>query len=157
MNDILEYKGYWTRVKYSAEDKILYGTIEGISDLVNFECDNSAEVEAAFHEAVDDYLAFCADIGQEPDRAYRGTFNVRINPELHRRVDQAAYKAGISMNQMVERALSVYMDSLDRKPSAPIYTQSESKGIQEVNRQYWKGRQSKKPPFFHVAALMMGG
>lgn len=63
MNNVLEYKGYYTKVEYSAEDNVLYGKIEGIRDLVNFECDTLDGVESAFQAAVDDYLALCADLG----------------------------------------------------------------------------------------------
>lgn len=110
MSNILHYKGYTTQVEYSAEDHILTGVIEGISDLINFEADTPGEVEAAFHEAVDDYLAFCKDIGKEPERAYKGSFNVRVKPQLHRKLDIAARRQGLSLNQVVETALSEYME-----------------------------------------------
>ena len=109
MSNILQYKGYTTHVEYSAEDNILTGVIEGINDLVNFEADPPAEVETAFHEAVDDYLAFCKDIGQDPDRPYKGSFNVRVKPQLHRQLDTAARRQGVSLNQVVETALTEYI------------------------------------------------
>lgn len=105
MNNVLEYKGYYTKVEYSAEDGILYGKIEGIKDLVNFECENAADVEAEFQRAVDDYLAFCRDLGESPDKPYRGVFNVRISPELHRRAAMAADKRGETLNAFVARAI----------------------------------------------------
>ena len=67
MNNILEYKGYYTKVEYSADDQILYGKIEDIDDLVNYESDTLGGVVAAFHEAVDDYLALCLDVRENPD------------------------------------------------------------------------------------------
>lgn len=72
MNDILRYKGYSTRVEYSFEDGVLHGKIEGISDLITFESNSldPGDVENAFHEAVDDYLAFCEDTGTIPNREY---------------------------------------------------------------------------------------
>ena len=83
MRHVLEYKGYYTKVEYSIEDKLLHGKIEGINDLVNFECSSAEQVEEKFHEAVDDYLLFCQDIGAEPDKCYKGSFSVRLSPELH--------------------------------------------------------------------------
>lgn len=109
MGDILRYKGYTTRVEYCAEDEILYGKIEGISDLVNFYADTPREVEKNFHEAVDDYLDFCRETGKEPDREYRGAFNVRVSPQLHREISFKAFEQGISLNQLVENALLEYM------------------------------------------------
>ena len=107
MNDrnILEYKGYHTRVECSLEDGVLFGKIEGIRDLVTFECDSIPEAEAEFHKAVDDYLEFCAEVGKEPEKEYKGQFNVRIAPELHRRLAIEAFKADVSMNTYVEEAI----------------------------------------------------
>ena len=105
MRSVIEYKGYYSKVLYSAEDGVLHGKIEGISDLVNFECESVNEVESSFHEAVDDYLAFCADLGKEPEKPYRGVFNVRFSPELHRRAAMEAANEGITLNQLVTRAV----------------------------------------------------
>ena len=105
MNNILEYKGYYTKIEYSTEDRVLYGKIEGIRDLVNFESEDPAAVEDEFHKAVDDYLVFCADIGQEPEKTYKGSFNVRISPELHRQISIAADKRGETLNAFVKNAL----------------------------------------------------
>ena len=75
MDNVLEYKGYRAKVEYSAKVGVLFGRIEGIRDLVNFECDNLADVEKEFHRAVDDYLAFCQNLGEAPDKPYKGMFN----------------------------------------------------------------------------------
>lgn len=56
MQKVLEYKGFFAAIKYSAEDHAYYGKIDGIDDLVNFESDRVEEIEKAFHSAVDDYL-----------------------------------------------------------------------------------------------------
>lgn len=104
--NILEYKGYYTKIEYSAEDRVLYGKIEGIRDLVNFESDNIEGVEQEFRSAVDDYLAFCEDLGQNPEKAYKGVFNVRITPELHREAAIAADKNNETLNAFVANAIS---------------------------------------------------
>lgn len=114
MKNILEYKGYLTKVEYSVEDQVLYGKIEGIKDLINFECENASEVEAAFHQAVDDYLIFCEDVGKEPDRVYSGTFNVRINPELHKQLSIMAFRNNESLNQTVEKAINKYVNGISQ-------------------------------------------
>ena len=64
---------------------MLRGEIEGINDFVNFECADIQNVEKEFHEAVDDYLEFCKEVGKEPDKEYKGSFNVRISLELHKK------------------------------------------------------------------------
>ncbi|MCR5693832.1 MAG: type II toxin-antitoxin system HicB family antitoxin [Clostridia bacterium] len=108
MDNTLEYKGYFSNVEYSAEDGVLHGKIEGINDLVTFENESAAEIENEFRKAVDDYLLFCEQVGKDPDKAYKGSFNVRVKPELHRAVAARAMKNGISLNQAVEQALTAY-------------------------------------------------
>jgi len=110
MNNILKYKNYFTKIEYSANDCVLHGKIEGINDLINFESEDAMGIETAFHEAVDDYIEFCKEVGKEPAKAYRGTFNVRIDPELHRKASLLAFKNDESLNQIVEKAVSAYVD-----------------------------------------------
>lgn len=111
MNNVLEYKGYYTKIEYSVSDKVLYGKIEGIKDLVNFESDTAADIETEFHVAVDEYLEFCKEVGKNPDKTYRGVFNVRIAPELHKKISIIAMKNGESLNQTVENAIRDYVYS----------------------------------------------
>ena len=110
-NNRLEYKGYTTRVEFNSEDLVLRGKIEGIRDLVNFECENVKDVEKEFHEAVDDYLEFCKEVGKQPDKEYKGTFNVRISPELHKRLVNIALKNGDTLNSSVEKAIQAYVSA----------------------------------------------
>lgn len=103
--NMLRYKGYMTMIEFSAEDGLLFGKIEGIGDLVNFMGENAREIEQAFHEAVDDYLDFCREMGKEPEKSYRGSFNVRISPQLHRAAAVRARESGLTLNRFVESAL----------------------------------------------------
>lgn len=64
--DKLTYKGYYTEIHYSEEDKVLFGKVEGIADLVNFESDSAKTIEKEFHDAVDEYLAYCQEGGNPP-------------------------------------------------------------------------------------------
>lgn len=109
MKNILQYKGYFAKIEYSAEDHLLYGKIEGIRDLVNFESESAQEIEQEFRNAVDDYLALCEELGQEPDKTYSGTFNVRISPALHRAIAIRAMKSGDSLNSTVEKAIDTFL------------------------------------------------
>lgn len=115
-NNVLEYKGYHTKVEFDSEDLVLRGKIEGINDLVDFECEDLKGVEKEFHEAVDDYLEFCKEVGKEPDKEYKGTFNVRISPELHKKLVNVAMKNGDSLNASVEKAIQGYISSEEYKP-----------------------------------------
>lgn len=111
MANVLEYKGYQTRVEYDAESRVLYGKIEGIRDLVNFEADSIEVVEDSFHEAVDDYLQFCQEVNKNPDKAYNGQFNVRIPPQLHRKLALRAHRDGLTLNKEVQNAIESFLGS----------------------------------------------
>lgn len=109
MSNTLEYRGYHTKVLYDVDSHILHGKIEGIRDFINFEASNPEDVEKEFREAVDEYLAFCEEVGKSPDKEYRGTFNIRIDPSLHRELALEADKKDVSMNQLVENAIDNYL------------------------------------------------
>ena len=101
----MTYKGYIGSVNYSDKDQVFFGKIEGINGLVNFEGESVKELTAAFHEAVDDYLAYCEDEGIEPDKSYTGVLNVRLTPAIHRQIAMLALQAGISINAYIKDAL----------------------------------------------------
>lgn len=108
---LLRYKGYSARPEYSAEDRIFYGRILGISDLVDFQSESAKDLEPEFHKAVDDYLEFCEEIGKQPQKEYSGLFNVRISPELHREVSVYAQAEGVTLNKAVEQAIRAMVHS----------------------------------------------
>jgi predicted HicB family RNase H-like nuclease len=107
MANVIEYKGYIGSINYSAEDKCFYGKLEMIDDLVTFEATNAQELEDNFHDVVNDYLETCKSLGREAQKVYKGVFNVRIEPELHKRVYKEALKTGLSLNAYVRQALSL--------------------------------------------------
>ena len=105
MSNVMSYKGYLARVEYDDEDGIFTGRLAGIRDGVGFHADTVEGLRAAFHEAVEDYLATCAKLGREPQRAYSGQMMFRVNPEVHRRAVVAAELAGKSLNAWAEEVL----------------------------------------------------
>ena len=105
MNDILEYKGYYSEVHFSTEDEVFYGKLIGVSDLVNFEADTVKALKINFNEAVEDYLETCKEIGKSPDKTYKGSFNVRIPAELHRKAALFAAIKKVTLNDFVKYAI----------------------------------------------------
>jgi predicted HicB family RNase H-like nuclease len=105
MNDILQYKDYYASVHFSAEDEVFYGKILGINDLVSFEGSSVRELKKSFHEAVEDYLAMCEQAGKDPDKTYKGTFNVRISSDLHKEAAVFAAINNVSLNDFVKTAI----------------------------------------------------
>jgi len=100
---MLEYKGYIGTIE--AEDGVFFGRVARLRDVITFEGSTFAEVEQAFHESIDDYLAFCAERGEPPDRPYSGRIPLRISPETHRRAAMHAQSEGLSLNQWIARRI----------------------------------------------------
>lgn len=113
----LRYKGYIGSVAYSEPDKVFFGKIEGIDGLVNYEGESVAELTAAFHEAVDDYLIFCEEHDCKPEKSYSGSFNIRISPATHRDIANRATEAGISINAFVKKVLDEAVMQPESAPS----------------------------------------
>ncbi len=101
----LKCNGFIGSFNYIEDDNILYGKIEGITDLVTFEGNSIKEIKEAFNEAVEDYISLCKEVKKEPYKSFKGSFNVRINPELHREVFMEAVKNNMNLNQFVQSTL----------------------------------------------------
>ena len=101
----IEYKEYIGKVEYSFEDKCFFGKLEMIDDLVTFEATNVVELEENFKFVVDDYIETCRNLGREPQKIYKGVFNIRVEPELHKKLYKKALIEGISLNRFVKNAL----------------------------------------------------
>jgi predicted HicB family RNase H-like nuclease len=100
---MLEYKGYIGTVE--AEDGVFFGRVAGLRDVITFEGTTFAEVEQAFRDSIDDYLAFCAERGEPPDRPYSGKIPLRVSPDIHRRAAMRAQSEGLSLNQWIARRI----------------------------------------------------
>ena len=97
----MEYKGYIGKVEFDDEAGIFHGEVQGTRDVITFQGRSVAELKKAFQESVDDYLAFCKQRGEEPNKPFSGQFITRIPPELHRQVNLAASISGKSLNAWV--------------------------------------------------------
>jgi len=102
----MEHKGYHARIEYDAGDRVFVGHIAGIRAIVGFHGTNVAELEAAFAEAVDDYLADCKEQGVAPQHPYSGKIMLRVPPELHAHLAMQAEISGLSLNQWATKRLS---------------------------------------------------
>ncbi|MCM1077617.1 MAG: type II toxin-antitoxin system HicB family antitoxin [Bacteroides sp.] len=101
----LKYKGFIGSVSFSDVDGVFFGKVEGNDGLVNFEGESVSELVEAFHEAVDDYLAYCDEEGIEPHKSYSGSLNVRLTPDIHSKVAFLAKQTGISINAFIRSAV----------------------------------------------------
>jgi len=102
---LLKYKGFYGSIEASLEDDCFFGKIEFIDPLINYEADNVQALAHAFENAVDDYLADCKKIGREPAKSYKGSFNVRLGSELHKKALIAAKERRINLNEFVRQSI----------------------------------------------------
>ena len=102
----LSHRGYSAVVEFDPEDLIFTGQVANVNDVVGFHAETVEALVAAFHEAVDDYLATCAKLGKQPDKPFSGKIMLRVDPGLHARASLAARASGLSLNQWGERVLA---------------------------------------------------
>lgn len=105
MNHLLSYKNYNGSMEYSKKDHCLFGKVIGIKSLLSYEGESVQELEQDFQNVIDTYLTDCTKRGIEPEQPYKGTFNVRISPELHRNIAIYAMEHGKSLNAAVVEAI----------------------------------------------------
>jgi predicted HicB family RNase H-like nuclease len=102
----MEYKGYFAKVEFDEEANIFHGEVINLRDVITFEGETVDELKQAFYDSVDDYLEFCTERGEDPEKPYSGRFVVRVEPELHKTIALEARKRGQSINSLVIEALS---------------------------------------------------
>lgn len=112
----MEYKGYIGKVEFDDESELFHGEVVNTRDVITFQGRSVDELKAAFPKSIDDYLAFCAERGESPDRPFSGQFVTRVPPELHRKVSVAASLSGKSLNAwIVEQLQSAVRDLANPK------------------------------------------
>ena len=116
MKDMMQHKGYYGSVRYSDADELFYGKVEFIRALVSYEGTTAKGLRRAFEEAVDDYLELCRKEGHPPEEPFKGSLNVRIGKELHRRAAIVAKSKGMTLNRFIATALEKVMDETRGAP-----------------------------------------
>jgi predicted HicB family RNase H-like nuclease len=115
---MMEYKGYFAKVEFDDDANIFHGEIINLRDVITFEGKAVKELRQAFRDSVDDYLDFCTERGEDPEKPYSGKFVVRVEPELHKTITIEARKEGKSLNTWVNDALSKALKTTTTQPDA---------------------------------------
>ena len=102
---MLEHKGYRGHVEFDADAGIFHGEVLDTRDVITFQGMTVNQIKKAFRESVEDYLKFCAERGEEPDKPFSGRLMVHLSPELHRRLHVEAREQGKSLNQLIAERL----------------------------------------------------
>ncbi len=101
----LNYKGYTGSIEYSKEDDLLYGKVLGVNGLISYEGKTGKELELDFIEAIEEYFSTCKENGISPDKPFKGSFNVRISTELHKKASLLAMEEKMSLNNFVAESI----------------------------------------------------
>jgi predicted HicB family RNase H-like nuclease len=112
MKDKLKYKDFIGTIHFNSEDNVFYGKIEGIDSLISFEGQSVLELKESFEEAVNDYLDICIKTGRSPLKSFTGSFNIRISPDLHRKISEKSYALGVPLNKIVQHAIEKEVESV---------------------------------------------
>jgi len=102
---MISYKGYSGTVRFDDEAEIFHGEVLGLRDVVTFQGTTVEELKRAFEDSVEDYLEFCEERGEAPERPFSGRFLVRIDPRLHRRLYELSADEGESLNSWIASRL----------------------------------------------------
>jgi predicted HicB family RNase H-like nuclease len=103
---MMEYNGYIGHVEYDDEAEIFHGEVINTRDVITFQGKNVVEIKQAFRDSVQDYLEYCAKLGQQPEKPFTGKFMLRIPPDLHRKIYVAAKQSGESINAWIKEQLT---------------------------------------------------
>lgn len=115
MKNILQYKGFWTKINYEEETSTFWGKLEDIEDLVSFESDTIEGLKKEFRDSVDEHIEECEIIGKDPYKKYKGSFNVRIDPDLHVKATLFARSFEMSLNQFVAKAIRDEIEACEKQ------------------------------------------
>ena len=103
---MMEYKGYFAKVEFDDGADIFHGEVINLRDVVTFQGQTVDELHKALRDSIDDYLEFCAQRGEEPEKPYSGKFMVRVEPELHKTIALKARQDGTSLNSWIHDTLA---------------------------------------------------
>lgn len=102
---MMKYKKYFGHIEYDDKAKIFHGEVIGLKDVITFQGTTALELEKAFKDSIDDYLDWCKERGEKPEKPYSGKFNLRISPELHAKLVAHSELEHISLNTYIAETL----------------------------------------------------
>lgn len=102
---LMHYKGYEAVIEFDEDAEIFHCEVINLRDVITFQGSSAAELKQALAESVEDYISFCKERGEEPEKPFSGQFVVRAEPRLHKAISTAARRDGVSLNKWVTSTL----------------------------------------------------
>lgn len=141
---MMEYQGYIGIVEFDGDAGLFHGEVINTRDVITFQGKSVHELKQAFSASVDDYLEFCHERGEEPDKPFSGQFMTRIPPDLHRQVNLAASLSGKSLNAWVSEQLQIAVARIEPM-KATLSVRKNSRSRQSNSKRTGKPKASRKP------------
>ena len=94
----MRHNDYIARIDYDDELEMFHGRIINLRDVVNFYGRSIDELKQEFENSINTYLAVCRERNKSPEKPFSGRFNIRMTPDQHRRLAEAAEAHGMSLN-----------------------------------------------------------
>ena len=105
----VEYKGYIGEFGID-EDAGLYGRVIGLRHTyLTFQGNTPAELKADFEDMINEYIDLCKKRNVEPEKPYKGSFNVRVGKQCHAQLAKIARQKNTSINNLVVEAINNYV------------------------------------------------
>ncbi len=98
---MMKYKGYTGRVSYDSDAKVFHGEVLGTNAVITFQGTTTEEIDQAFKDSIDDYIAWCKERGKNPEKPFSGKFIVRMKSQLHKNLAEEAINKGVSLNSLI--------------------------------------------------------
>ena len=143
MKNTMKYRDYVGSVEFSEAKECFFGNVLGIRKNISYEGEDVRSLIRNFHEAVDGYLADCSEAGTEPEKAYKGTFNVRVSENLHREAALYGLNNNMSLNSVVENALQNMVEKNFYHPESMVREETKDFYYKEPKKDVEKERMKK--------------
>jgi len=134
----MEYNGYTANVEFDDEAGVFHGQVLDLRDVITFEATSVEGLRAEFRASVDDYLSWCEERGEEPDRPFSGRFVVRLDPQMHRAASVCAGRTDVSLNDWMIGAVEAALDhewERDRGASTKSRLRTDvAEGLEQARR-----------------------
>lgn len=109
MKNVMHYNKYYGSVEYNDDDEVFYGEILFINDLVIYEGESVKELKQAFIKAIDDYINTCKLLDKPPEKPFKGSLNIRIGSDLHKKIAIIATQQNDSINNIIKQAIEQFV------------------------------------------------
>lgn len=157
----MEYKGYLGKIELDEGDGVFHGEVLNTKDVITFRGRTVDEVTTAFKDSIDDYLEFCKEIGEEPDKPFSGKFIVRLDPELHRKIWMQANLDNTSLNNWVTETLETVISDIEWHQNKSTWRKSEmdvkqkAKALIEYLQNLSDFTIVEREPYDHMGAIIV--